>query len=389
MAAPPPIRIAFVITGLGQGGAEMMLVKLLRRLDRTRFAPSVVCLSAGGPLAEALRAIDIPPIILGRARGGFLVSGMQQLVKALRAIRPHIVHGWMYHGNFAATLAAGMLDDAPKLLWNVRMAGDDLRTEKRLTRLLVHVCAPLASRAACIVTNSRRSALTHAVRFGYRGRWRVIPNGFDTEVFSPVDNERPQELASLSAAGAVLIGLIARYHAIKDHGTFFAAAAMLSRAYPHVRFVLAGDGMSRDNVPLERQIASHGLADKVLLLGPRADIARVTASLDIATLSSVSEGFPNVVGEAMSCAVPCVVTDVGDAALIVGDTGLIVRPRDPAEMCAAWSELTAMRAPDRRALGLRARQRIVDHFSIGAVAETYHSLFDEVASASNMTACAA
>jgi glycosyltransferase involved in cell wall biosynthesis len=183
--------------------------------------------------------------------------------------------------------------------------------------------------------------------------------------------------------------MVARYHAMKDHGSFLAAAEILSRAHPSVLFALVGEGMSPANTELACRIESHGLHDRVLLLGPRSDIATVTAAFDIAALSSVNEGFPNAVGEAMSCGVPCVVTDVGDAALIIGDSGLIVQPGDPAAMSAAWSELLVMGNTARHALGLRARQRIVDHFSIDAVARQYERLFEEVVHHSDLTTCAA
>ena len=381
------LRIAFVTTGLDQGGAEVMLLRLLESFDRGRFEPSVICLSSSGPMADLLSKVGVPPVVLNQRASLFPVFGLPKLVTALRAIRPDIIQGWMYHGNVAAALAAPFLENSPALLWNVRMAGEDFETEKRLTRFVIRIGALLASRTHWIVANSRKGALAHAVRLGYEGRWRVIPNGFDTVRFAP-GGDPPPELQAFASAG-VRIGMVARYHPIKDHSTFLAAAALLSQSDPAARFVLVGEGTSSDNLELVASISRHGLQGKVLLMGRRPDIPRVAAGLDIATLSSISEGFPNAIGEAMSCGVPCVVTDVGDAALLVGDTGLVVPARNSAALCAAWQELIALGAPGRRSLGDRARKRIIDHFAIGTIGQRYQDLYEQVARPADATTCAA
>ena len=381
------LKIAFVTTGLARGGAEVMLLRLLESLDRERFEPSVICLSSTGPVAELLSRMGVPPVVLSQRAALFAVLGLPKLVAALRAIRPDIIQGWMYHGNVAAALAAPFLENSPALLWNVRMAGEDFETEKRLTRVVIRVGALLAPRVHWIVANSRKGALTHAVRLGYKGRWRVIPNGFDTVRFAP-GMDAPAELQALASA-SVRIGMIARHHPIKDHDTFLTAAALLSRSDPAARFVLVGEGTSWDNRDLVASISRHGLREKILLMGSRSDIPQVAACLDIVTLCSISEGFPNAIGEAMSCGVPCVVTDVGDAALLVGDTGLVVPARDPAALCVAWRELAALGAPGRRSLGDRARRRIVDHFTIGAIGQRYQDLYEQAARPADATTCAA
>jgi glycosyltransferase involved in cell wall biosynthesis len=114
------------------------------------------------------------------------------------------------------------------------------------------------------------------------------------------------------------------------------------------------------------------------LLGPVDNIPRLMSALDIATSSSIVEGFPNVVGEAMASGVPCVVTDVGDCALIVGDSGRVVAPRDPEALAAAWAELLELPDGERLALGAKARERVKDNFSIGSVVAAYESLYREM-----------
>jgi len=384
MSQAQPARVAFVVTGLERGGAEMMLLKLVRTLDKERFSPSVISLSSGGDLVESFERIGVAPTLMGAMGLVDAPRHLGRLIEVLRHIAPDIVHGWMYHGNLAASLACRRLGTAPRLMWGIRMSGDDLSSERLSTRMLIRLGALWASKPARIVTNSRRSALTHALRLGYRGNWSVIPNGFDTEEFSPAKSGRAPGPESLR------IGMVARYHGMKDHATFLEAASLFAKTDPGTRFILVGDGITAENAALGATIARLRLVDRVLLLGRRADIPAVMASLDIATLSSArGEGFPNVLGEAMSCGIPCVTTDVGDAALVVGNTGLVVPPRDPDALCAAWKNLADLREEQRRELGRQARQRVIDHFSIQSITRRYQQVFEEVLHPSQPAPCAA
>ena len=142
----------------------------------------------------------------------------------------------------------------------------------------------------------------------------------------------------------ILVGLIARFDAMKDHETFFKAAGLLIRRLPGVHFMLAGAGVSIENAPLARMVCKNGLNGAVHLVGPRDDVPRLTAALDLGTSASIGEGFCNAIGEAMACAVPCVATDVGDAARIVADTGRVVPPRNPEALAAACHSGSARKA---------------------------------------------
>jgi glycosyltransferase involved in cell wall biosynthesis len=366
-----PVRITFVTTGLRVGGAETMLLRLFESLDRSRFELSVICLSGTGPIAASLARLGVEPVILDQSPASFAISGIPKLVGALRRLKPHIIQGWMYHANLAAALATPFLSARPALIWGIRMAGDDFATEKPLTRLVVRAGSWLSPRASCIVSNSRRGALTHASRLGYRGSWRFIPNGFDTARFAP----GPER----NGSDPIRVGMIARYHGIKDHPNFLDAAVRFSNLFPDARFVLAGEGISWQNDSLARLVRAKQLEGRIDLLGARSDIHEVIAGLDIATLSSVSEGFPNALAEAMSCAVPCAATDVGDSALLLGDTGIVVPPRDFEALCAAWRELANLGAARRRELGQKARQRILENFSIKAIAVRYEALYEDFA----------
>jgi glycosyltransferase involved in cell wall biosynthesis len=186
---------------------------------------------------------------------------------------------------------------------------------------------------------------------------------------------------------APLIAMVARFDPVKDHPTFLEAAARLHARRPDVRFLLCGRDVTWENRGLAAAVERAGARGFVHLLGQREDVARVTAALDLSTLSSsCGEGFSNVVGEAMACGVPCVVTDVGDSGAIVADTGLVVPPRDPEALAAAWAQLLARPAEERAAIGRAARRRIEDNYSLDVIVRRYQDLYEELADVRNRRA---
>jgi len=205
----------------------------------------------------------------------------------------------------------------------------------------------------------------------------VIPNGFDTSLFVPDEGARSSIRKELALErDAPLVGLVARYHPQKDHSTFVRAAGILHTEMPWVRFILCGQGVTDDNGELVGMIEAADIRDTAFLLGRRADIPRIQASLDIASSSASSgEGFPNIIGEAMSCGVPCVVTSVGDSAEIVGDCGTVIEPGDPEALAAGWKKVLGMNRADRSELSGRCRARIMKNFEIGAVTARYEVMY--------------
>jgi glycosyltransferase involved in cell wall biosynthesis len=178
----------------------------------------------------------------------------------------------------------------------------------------------------------------------------------------------------------IIIGKIARYHAMKDHANFLQAAAYLLQFYPGVHFLLAGEKVERTNVTLMRLIKELNLDARMHLLGNRNDIHRIIPGLDIVTsASSYGEGFPNVIGEAMASGVPCVATDVGDSALIIGKLGQVVPPRQPESLAEAWRSLIDMGQTRRTAMGLMARRHIKEHYSLPVIVGRYEQLYKDIA----------
>ena len=258
----------------------------------------------------------------------------------------------------------------------------DIDKERTLTRWVIRLGAFLSRYSEAIVYNSRISSLQHEA-FGFdKSRTQVIPNGFDTEVFHPDENARISVRQELGITDNIaLIGLIGRYHPMKDHQNFLNAAAFLRKEFVDVRFLLAGHEVDMGNSALVSMISKLGLNDTVFLLGERKDTPRLNAALDIATSASAwGEGFANVIGEAMSCGVPCVVTDVGDSAWIVRNTGRVVAAGDAKALAAAWRSLIELGRDERKALGIMARQRVIENFSLRSVVKQYEELYESLIS---------
>lgn len=232
-----------------------------------------------------------------------------------------------------------------------------------------------------IVCCSEASQQVHAA-LGYASqKMIVIPNGFDLSAFKPDLIARQSIRAELQIpADAPLIGLVGRFDPQKDHRNFVRAAALLHRSQPDVHFLLCGDDVTWENTELRGWIEQEGISKQCALLGRRDDMSRVTAALDIATSSSsYGEGFPNVIGEAMACGVPCVVTDMGDCALIVGQTGRVVPAQNEKEFANALGELVKLGVAGRSQLGTAARHRIIEYFNLPDIVARYENLYYEIA----------
>jgi len=370
-----------VITDLHLGGSEIALVRLIERLDRGEFESLVVSLMSGGILAERARAAGAEVVSLGvRPRGGWVVA-VARIAEVLRRFDPDLVQGWMYHGNLVAYLGARFTDRRPAVVWNIRQSLASLGREKPLTRIVIRLNAWLSRRVVAIINNSETSVTQHASIGFDTERVRIIPNGFDLDKFRPSPEARAAIRREIGVPpDASLVGMLSRYHPVKGHDVFLRAAMQIRRALPRTQFVLAGPGVSWANRDLRARITASGLESSVHLLGTRTDSEALLASLDVlVSASGWAEGFPNVVGEAMATGVPCVVTDTGGSAAVVGQCGTVVAPNDGDALAAAVEEILSLSDAERTALGARARERIASHFEMGRVVALYRDLYQSVA----------
>jgi glycosyltransferase involved in cell wall biosynthesis len=374
------IKILHLITGLNTGGAEVSLYRLLGHMDNSRFENRVVSLIPAGEIGEKIQALGIPVTSLGLRPGQFSLAALRLLTGELRRERPDILQTWMYHADLLGLLAA-KLSGIQQVVWNIRSSNMDTHQYRKLTGLVLRLCSWLSGLPRAVIVNSHAGQEFHA-NFGYHPRrWVRIPNGMDLDRFRPDEDSRRSVRAEFGLdQQMVLIGMLARYDPMKGHADFLHAAGLLTRSGVDAHFLLAGQAVSLDNETLMALIFEEGLAGRVHLLGRRNDIHCLEAALDILVMSSVfGEGFPNVVGEAMACGVPCAVTDVGDAAFLVADTGRVVPPRDPAALADALMVLVRLGADYRHRLGESARRRVVENFSIENTVVAYEALYSELA----------
>jgi glycosyltransferase involved in cell wall biosynthesis len=373
-------RIVHIIAGLNIGGANVMLLKLLSAMDRTKFDSSVIVLMDKGILGTRFEELGIPVYETGMPRGRPTISAFRRITRLLDQLEPDLLQGWMYHGNTAASLSNLFSRKKTPVLWNIRHTPYDLADENRLTRSLISLGARFSKSPQKIVYNSLTSARRHE-QMGYDPlRTVIIPNGFDTQTFKPNTEARHGLRESLCFDDQTpLIGMVARFHPMKDHTNFLQAAAILNHDHPDAHYLLVGLDVNAENHELTSRISTLGLTDYVHLLGERRDIDRILPGFDIATLTSAwGEGFPNVIGEAMACGVPCVVTDIGDSAWVVGDTGIAVAPRNPQALANAWMQMLELNPQEREHLGCAARQRIEENFTLPTIVEQYEELYSNV-----------
>lgn len=354
--------VLHVISGLGLGGAERMLVETAIGLQHRGLAQHVVSLRGCGLYANELAAAGIPVDTFDVLSAPRALAALWRLRRVVRRIRPDIIQGWMYHGDLAA-MAAHLI--APgrsrrRLCWNIRASNmDDDRYLK-----LVRLCGRFSRRPHVIVANSEAGAQFHTAH-GYRPRRLVvISNGIDTDQFCPDPIARTALRAELGLEDKVVAVHVARVDPMKDHATFLAAMASI----PGIVGLLVGAGTESLVCP-----------PNVRPLGMRRDVERIYAAADLVVSSSAfGEGFSNALAEGMSAGLVPVGTDVGDTGRIIGPTGDVVAPRDPTALAAAIEAAAVLSSDQRRERGLQARARIVGSFARARAIEAYADLYQEI-----------
>lgn len=358
------MKVLHCTTSTDVGGAQIMLLRYLRALRTEARQHAVLSLMPPGPIGDDIAALGVPLLSVDMPQGSRSPMALWKLRKILCDRKPEIVHGWMYHGSLAASLATLGLKQAPAVIWDMHHSLQDPKNESRSTRLVIEASRRVSSRTAGISYCSRISAKQHET-FGYSGQHStVIPNGIDTDEFVP-DPTAKAALCALAKIPAqrTIIGNVGRDHPMKDQKRMVAVIARLVERGYDVHGVLLGAGQ---DVGSARSAALElGITDRITTLAERRDVPRIVAGFDIFLLPSAwGEAFPLAVCEAMACEVPAVVTDVGDSGWIVDDRSQVVPPADTEAQVAALVRLLNLDETRRKALGAAARKRICENFSM-------------------------
>lgn len=366
-----PMRIDFLIAALEQGGAERQLVVLAKGLHARGHRVRVLTFYPGGFYAPELDAAGVPHIALGKRSRWDLLGPSLRLRQILTEGRTELVHGYLASANLIA-LGSRWLGSGARVVWGVRASSRDLSRYSRVARGSSWVEEKLARQADLIIANSEAGRAAAIARGFQPDPFEVVPNGIDTARFSP-SPERGKALRDAWGikAGEVVFGLVGRVDPVKGHEVFLEASQRLASRDASARFVCVGRASRGDLERLQSLPTSRELGAKLSWIDGQSDMPPVYGAMDGLVSASHSEGFSNVVGEAMACGLPCVVTDVGDSARLVGDSGFVAPPRDPEALAQAMERLVAA---DRIALGVAARTRIQEHFSVDALVNRTESL---------------
>ena len=367
---PRPVRLLFLTRSLSYGGSERQLIALAKGLRKRGASVAVATFYSGGSLRRELESTGVSVESLGKRARWDVLGFFWRLLRLVHRIQPTILHGYLATANILTVLLKLFYPSA-KIVWGLRASNMELERYGYIEQIQSWVECKLSHFSDLIVVNSH-AGFDFAARKGFsQDKMVVIQNGIDVDRFHPdsVSRNGMRQAWGISDRDQ-LIGLVGRLDPMKGHDTFIKAATLLSRGRDNIRYVCVGDGpevFKQKLVALSKEV---GLGHRLIWVSASDDVGAIYNALDLVTsCSSYGEGFSNVIGEAMACGRPCVVTDVGDAKRIVGDTGYVVVPGNPAALAAAWQVALEAGGDEKARCGQRARERIIEQFSLERLIE--------------------
>ncbi|MGR5357468.1 glycosyltransferase family 4 protein [Vibrio chagasii] len=367
-----PKKVLHVITGLNNGGAEGVLTNLCIN-DKSNIH-TVVSFLGEGKHGETLRKHNIKLYAFDLSRGEFSFKYLYKLINIIRSERPDVIQTWMYHADIVGGVVSKLIG-FKNIYWGVRQSNLSPSVNSFKTLLVIRVCSVLSRFIPKKTIYCAEAAMSSHINFGYKGNFEVIKNGYDIGMFKPDPDSYIEVRKELNIdRDEKLIGFVARWDPQKDHVNLLQSMSYLVKSGLNVKCLLVGENCDENNECLKQLVHKFQLTDNIILLGRRNDINAIMNALDIHVLSSCGEAFPNVVAESMAAGTPCVVTDVGDASDIVGDTGWVV----PAQNSELLSDAIEIALTEKRTnptqweqRRLQCRSRIVSHFSLQKMIELF------------------
>lgn len=373
------MKVVHIIVGLEKGGAEGMLVRLIDSqcslgLPVVHTVISLSCRGFYGELLKNKYGVEVFELNLMREN---IFFGFFKLIRLLSRLRPDIVQTWMAHADLFGGLASRIVG-VKKVIWGIRTT--DYSVEGALTRYIRKICAHLSHFIPRRIVCAAHASMLASIGVGYCERKMiVIPNGFNLWLSDSLLAESANLRKDLGVpSGVPIVGCVGRFNPAKDHANFVKAAGYIASKFTDCYFLMVGRDLNADNSQLVEQIGDTGFADRFLLLGERTDVSTCLQAMDVFVLPSFTEGFPNVLGEAMAIGVPCVTTNVGDAQYLLGDGGLVVPARNAEALAQAVSVLLGMTEVERKKMGLNGRKRVENEFSMAKAAKRFYKLYLEL-----------
>lgn len=374
------IKVLHITTGLGVGGAESILVDLLKNMDSRRIDQSVLCL--GSPVRrielDDFDGVNIEYLDLDRSVYD-LLSKIRTLRYHINNHKPDIVQTWMYHADLLGGIAA-KLEGIP-VVWGLFTGNLEWKHYKIRTLLIIKLCAVVSHFVPEFVLSCSHRGVEEHGRIGYsKKRMKYVTTGFDTVRFNQDKFQGTNYRLSLGIdADLLLIGIVARFDPQKDYESLFRAISIFRlKTRKFVVLVAGGYGVGDKDNPFSKLIGKHQLEEYVVALGYVSDIVGFYNSLDLMVLSTHGEGLPRVIGEAMATGVPCIATDVGDIAKIVGKTGIVVPRSNPEKFSDAIRIMSSWTGAEKLQKGEQARQRIIDEYSIDRMVVEYTEIYEQL-----------
>ena len=373
-------RILFLMRSLEVGGAERQMVELVKNMDHTRYEIHVVTFYNGGALRPFIENIPgVQVTSLGKSSRWDLISFFRKLIVLIKKFQPDVIQSYLDVPNSFNVVVAKLL--GIKTIVRVGASYIDFSRYDWTASLVYKVGAFLSHFSDKVIANSK-AGKEYNLAHGYSAKnMSIIYNGIDTQTFHPskLDGTRMRSTWNINNDEKV-VGIVGRIDPMKDHPTFLRAAARVSEQFSNCRFVCVGRGTPAYQQEMIAMANTLLNANKVLWINncKENDIPAAYNAFDILVLSSYGEGLSNALVEGMACGLPCVVTDVGDSAFAVGETGLVVPPQDPDSLANAICAILKMSNLERTDLGQKARTRVEDYFSMGKMISAYEAAFDEL-----------
>tara|TARA_B100001287_G_scaffold276708_1_gene288866 strand:- start:14502 stop:15641 length:1140 start_codon:yes stop_codon:yes gene_type:complete len=371
------IKTLHIITGLNIGGAETMLLRLIKHNPESLNCSVVVSLTGTGKIGTILEKMGITVIYLNMHNWFSIFNAVLNLKKIIKVEKPSLVHCWMYHANIIGGIAA-FLAQNKNIVWSIRRSSLQLK-ESLSTFIIMKIGAMFSGIIPKIIICVAESGLHNHERYGYkRNKMMVIPNGFEIEKFRQDSNIRKRIRKDFDIDDdKIVIGCVGRFHQSKGYDNLIKSADKVIRRFKNVRYMLVGRDLSPQNAILMERINQIGYADHFLLIGETNHVADYMSAMDIFCLPSNTEGFPNALGEAMTSELPCVACDVGDVRKITGDLAILVES-DSEKLSKGLCDMLSMDRGERQKIGLMGRKKIEKEYPIKKICQNYYKLYASI-----------